>query len=149
AAGGLAVGEERRVRAVDVVDRVVDRGVDDGRCAGEVHAREAVGLDGVQNNLIPLGDNVRRRQAAVVQRFEPRAEPGPAAGRTGLGTRGGGPQGGQDRAERHGTVPFVRGLRYDGNDTSAGAQTGRRGGAGPAGGLLGGKDPTGRFAFWS
>src|SRR5262245_31481026 len=26
-----------------------------------------------------------------------------------------------------------------------GAQTGRRGGAGPAGGLLGGKDPTGRF----
>src|SRR5438552_2350095 len=28
-----------------------------------------------------------------------------------------------------------------------GAQTGRRGGAGPAGGLLGGKDPTGRFFF--
>src|SRR5262245_61695635 len=26
-----------------------------------------------------------------------------------------------------------------------GAQTGRQGGAGPAGGLLGGKDPTGRF----
>src|SRR5262245_53598102 len=26
-----------------------------------------------------------------------------------------------------------------------GAQTGRRGGAGPAGGLLGGKDPAGRF----
>ena len=28
-----------------------------------------------------------------------------------------------------------------------GAQTGRRGGAGPAGGLLGGKDPAGRFAL--
>jgi hypothetical protein len=27
----------------------------------------------------------------------------------------------------------------------AGAQTGRRGGAGPVGGLLGGKDPTGRY----
>jgi hypothetical protein len=29
----------------------------------------------------------------------------------------------------------------------AGAQTERRGGAGPVGGLLGGKDPTGRFVF--
>src|SRR5215475_130105 len=29
-------------------------------------------------------------------------------------------------------------------DIAAGAQTGRRGGAGPAGGLLGGKDPAGR-----
>jgi hypothetical protein len=28
-----------------------------------------------------------------------------------------------------------------------GAQTGRRGGAGPAGGSLGGKDPTGRLVF--
>jgi hypothetical protein len=28
-----------------------------------------------------------------------------------------------------------------------GAQTERRGGAGPVGGLLGGKDPTGRFDF--
>src|SRR5215510_4941277 len=27
------------------------------------------------------------------------------------------------------------------------AQTGRRGGAGPVGGLLGGKDPTGRFCY--
>src|SRR6187455_3062079 len=31
--------------------------------------------------------------------------------------------------------------------TLLGAQTGRRGGAGPVGGLLGGKDPTGRFVF--
>src|SRR5687768_1742437 len=30
-----------------------------------------------------------------------------------------------------------------------GAQTGRRGGAGPVGGLLGGKDPTGRFLHTS
>src|SRR5207237_4085988 len=32
-------------------------------------------------------------------------------------------------------------------DIVPGAQTGRRGGAGPVGGLLGGKDPTGRLAF--
>ncbi len=31
--------------------------------------------------------------------------------------------------------------------THAGAQTERRGGAGPVGGLLGGKEPTGRFVF--
>jgi hypothetical protein len=31
--------------------------------------------------------------------------------------------------------------------TNPGAQTERRGGAGPVGGLLGGKDPTGRFAL--
>ena len=30
--------------------------------------------------------------------------------------------------------------------TALSAQTERRGGAGPVGGLLGGKDPTGRFA---
>src|SRR5215218_3188716 len=30
--------------------------------------------------------------------------------------------------------------------TPLGAQAGRRGGAGPVGGLLGGQDPTGRFA---
>src|SRR5262249_48109296 len=33
-----------------------------------------------------------------------------------------------------------------GGDIAAGAQTERRGGAGPAGGLLGGKDPAGRFS---
>ena len=37
------------------------------------------------------------------------------------------------------------GLRYNGSDNASGAQTERRGGAGPVGGLLGGKDPTGRF----
>src|SRR5262249_32357690 len=37
------------------------------------------------------------------------------------------------------------GLRYNRETSCAGAQTGRRGGAGPVGGLLGGKDPTGRF----
>src|SRR5262245_51539890 len=37
------------------------------------------------------------------------------------------------------------GLRYKGNSIAAGAQTERRGGAGPVRGLLGGKDPTGRF----
>jgi hypothetical protein len=37
------------------------------------------------------------------------------------------------------------GLRYNGWDIAAGAQTERRGGAGPVGGLLGGKDLTGRF----
>ena len=38
------------------------------------------------------------------------------------------------------------GLRYGDNASRPGAQTGRRGGAGPVGGLLGGKDPTGRFS---
>ena len=33
--------------------------------------------------------------------------------------------------------------------TPSGAQTERRGGAGPVGGLLGGKDPTGRFLLFS
>jgi hypothetical protein len=37
------------------------------------------------------------------------------------------------------------GLRYNGDGDPSGAQTERRGGAGPVGGLLGGKDPTGRF----
>ena len=34
---------------------------------------------------------------------------------------------------------------YNENDSAPSAQTERRGGAGPVGGLLGGKDPTGRF----
>src|SRR5262249_55688588 len=38
------------------------------------------------------------------------------------------------------------GLRYNGNTIVPGAQTERRGGAGPVRGLLGGKDPTGRFS---
>src|SRR5262249_18745785 len=38
------------------------------------------------------------------------------------------------------------GLRYNGDGDQSGAQTERRGGAGPVGGLLGGKGPTGRFA---
>ena len=33
----------------------------------------------------------------------------------------------------------------NGSDNASGAQTERRGGAGPVGGLLGGKDPTGRL----
>jgi hypothetical protein len=37
------------------------------------------------------------------------------------------------------------GLRYNGNGDPSGAQTERRGGAGPVRGLLGGKDLTGRF----
>src|SRR5262249_47925509 len=37
------------------------------------------------------------------------------------------------------------GLRYHARVTIPGAQTERRGGAGPVGGLLGGKDPAGRF----
>src|SRR5262249_35742328 len=38
------------------------------------------------------------------------------------------------------------GLRYHGNTVVPGAQTERRGGAGPAGGSLGGKDPSGRLS---
>jgi hypothetical protein len=37
------------------------------------------------------------------------------------------------------------GLLYKGSDNACGAQTERRGGAGPMEGLLGGKDPTDRF----
>src|SRR5207237_7739190 len=36
---------------------------------------------------------------------------------------------------------------YSGSDNASRAQTERRGGAGPAGGLLGGKDPAGRLFF--
>src|SRR5262249_4925757 len=36
-------------------------------------------------------------------------------------------------------------LRYNEGNIAPGAQAGRRGGAGPVGGLLGGKDPTGRL----
>ena len=42
---------------------------------------------------------------------------------------------------------FDRGLLYNGGDNAPGAQTERRGGAGPVGSLLGGKDPTGRYCF--
>jgi hypothetical protein len=41
--------------------------------------------------------------------------------------------------------PSKRGLAYKERGDQVGAQTERRGGAGPAGGLLGGKDLTGRF----
>src|SRR5262245_27030263 len=44
--------------------------------------------------------------------------------------------------------PSRYGLRKN-DDGSPGAQTERRGGAGPVRGLLGGKDPTGRFLLWS
>jgi len=45
-------------------------------------------------------------------------------------------------------VVSFAGLRQD-DDGPLGAQTGRRGGAGPVGGLLGGKDPTGRVFVFS
>ena len=39
------------------------------------------------------------------------------------------------------------GLLYNGSNNASGAQTERRGGAGPVGGLLGGKDPSGRLVL--
>jgi hypothetical protein len=45
--------------------------------------------------------------------------------------------------------PSGNGLRVTWIRSDAGAQTERRGGAGPKGGLLGGKEPTGRFAFFN
>ena len=39
----------------------------------------------------------------------------------------------------------AHGLPYNGSGDPSGAQTERRGGAGPVGGLLGGKGPTGRL----
>jgi hypothetical protein len=41
---------------------------------------------------------------------------------------------------------YDRGLLSNGNGGLSGAQTERRGGAGPVRGLLGGKDLTGRFS---
>src|SRR5262249_22003584 len=49
------------------------------------------------------------------------------------------------RAKPHGNLLRDGGLLYNGSDNASGAQTGRRGGAGPAGGLPGGKGPTRRF----
>src|SRR5262249_21111114 len=51
----------------------------------------------------------------------------------------------EQRGEPHGNLLCECGLLYNGSDSASGAQTERRGGAGPVGGLLGGKDPTGRF----
>jgi hypothetical protein len=44
--------------------------------------------------------------------------------------------------------PSENGLPCTWIGSAAGAQTERRGGAGPVGGLLGGKDRTGRIAFF-
>src|SRR5262249_16476476 len=52
-------------------------------------------------------------------------------------------------AKPHGCLPFEGGLRYTEGDIVSGAQTERRGGARPGGGLLGGRDPTGRFSLCS
>jgi hypothetical protein len=41
------------------------------------------------------------------------------------------------------------GLLYNGGGDLPGAQTERRGGAGPVEGLLGGKDPTGHLSSYS
>src|SRR5262245_48510660 len=45
----------------------------------------------------------------------------------------------------HMVISFARVVCVRGRDIAAGAQTERRGGAGPVRGLLGGKDPTSRF----
>jgi hypothetical protein len=44
-----------------------------------------------------------------------------------------------------GNLLLEKGLLDNGGGNHPGAQTERRGGAGPVGGLLGGKDPTGRL----
>src|SRR5262249_21316717 len=57
--------------------------------------------------------------------------------RRGAGGRAGGPRQYRDRLFSHMVgLLFGGGLRKDGNDSAAGAQTGRRGGAGPAGACL-------------
>src|SRR5262249_53811126 len=59
--------------------------------------------------------------------------------------------GGRDRIEKgckpHRRAPRGCGPLDNGDGEPLSAQTERRGGAGPAGGLLDGKDPTGRFDF--
>ena len=69
------------------------------------------------------------------------------------GRGAGEPQDGHDRQREAGcgtvSVSCVLSLRsaIQWRDIVPGAQTERRGGAGPVGGLLGGKDPTGRLTF--
>src|SRR5262245_6386635 len=125
AAGGVDVGVVGLERPVDGDDRVVNRGLRDRQGAGRHHGGDPRLPDGVQRQLIPFEDDVRRQQAAVLQQLD--------AGQTRL-------------AESHGEISF--GLRYDGNDNASGAQTGRRGGAGPAGACLAVRTPPGHFA-WS
>src|SRR5262249_12783336 len=75
------------------------------------------------------------------RRLPSRPLAGPAAG----AARGTSTQPVQQSGKRHGSLlPRRAGLRSNGQAIGPGAQTERRGGAGPVGGLLGGKDPTGR-----
>src|SRR5262249_42186307 len=53
----------------------------------------------------------------------------------------------QPRKKSHDLTPRRRRSAIQWRDIVPGAQTERRGGAGPVRGLLGGKDPTGRFSF--
>jgi hypothetical protein len=50
-----------------------------------------------------------------------------------------------DQPPRWTEFPSAGGLQYNGSGDHSGAQTERRGGAGPVRGLLGGKDPTSRI----
>src|SRR5262249_26229000 len=122
AAGGVDVGVVGLERPVDGDDRVGHGRLGDRQGAGDEHRAEPRLPDGVYRQLIPFEDDVGRQQAPVLQQLD--------AGRTLL-------------PESHGEISF--GLPYGGSGRAAGAQTERRGGAGPAGGVLGGKGPAGRF----
>jgi hypothetical protein len=72
-----------------------------------------------------------------------RAAPAIAPGAPGVGF-----QAVKERSKPHdSTLHFGSGLRYNGDGNHPGAQTERRGDAGPVRGLLGGKDPTGRLSY--
>src|SRR5262249_12978607 len=85
------------------------------------------------------------RQRAVLQGFEKQpGGPQPSGRPPRRGAGGTGFSRVEHRAEPHGHLLFGRGLLKNGSGPP-GAQTERRGGAGPVRGLPGGKEPTGRL----
>src|SRR5262249_27670674 len=118
---GVDVGEVGLVRSVDGVHGVEHGDVNDRQVTGQGDAGR-LGRQGLQEDLVPVQDDVARQQAAILQSLD--AEP-PLL------------------QECHDEISF--GLRYDGDDNASGAQTERRGGAGPAGGKACGGGPGGRF----
>src|SRR5262249_5547770 len=144
-------------------DRVVPRGDQrPGRHTGAVDVRGlapehthplGVARDARNHIAVRLTDaegRVAARQPPVFQGFETqpgaRSRPGSTAPRR--QARGAGEATSQvieHGAEPHGNLLRDCGLLWNGGGDPSGAQTGRRGGARPGAGLLGGKDPTGHL----
>src|SRR5262249_26145483 len=90
-------------------------------------------------------DRKGARDGSIFEGFNAQPAGGRSAGRpSDRRNRRAGLGGAEKRAQPHGNLLRGYGLLYSGCGPH-GAQTERRGGAGPVGGLLGGKDPTGRL----